>query len=322
MFFSKIVGIGGSLPNTQVTNADLEKRLETTDEWIKTRVGISSRHILEQDKNPSSLALEASLKAIKQAGWDVKDVDAIFFATCTSEKILPSMATFLQRDLGAKKGFAFDINAACAGFVYALATADAFLKTGQATKALVVGCDVMSRIVDWNDRGTAVIFADGAGVLALEKTPDESECGVLSTHIFSDGAYCDLLYTTGGAGSVVTDNKAHIVMHGAEVMKHAVEKIGASVVKALEHNNLTHADINWFVPHQANKRIIDNLSRRFHLPEEKVVVTIDHHGNTSAASIPLALAQAVEDGRIQKGHKIIIEALGAGFTWGSALLKW
>jgi 3-oxoacyl-[acyl-carrier-protein] synthase-3 len=321
MFFSKVAGIGAALPKKSVTNRELEVKLDTTDEWIRSRVGIHSRYIVGEEECPSDLGVSASLKAIKNAGWAVEDVDALIVATSSSEMILPSLAAVIQGKLGIKKGFAFDVNAACAGFVFALSTADSFIKTGQAKKVLVIGCEVMSRIVDWTDRSTAVIFADGCGVLALEATDQESQNGILSTHIFSDGSYKDFLYTTGGPGHPEKKNGC-IVMHGAEVMKHAVEKIGFSVVKALEHNNLTHDDIDWFVPHQANKRIIDNLARRFHLPEEKVIVTIDHHGNTSAASIPLAVWEAVEDGRIQKGHKIVIEALGAGFTWGSAVLKW
>ncbi len=319
-FRSQVIGCGGYLPETIVTNHDLAKKVDTTDEWIRERSGIEKRHIVADKQMCSDLCYLAALKAIKNAGIEPSDIGCIVVGTTTPDHPCPATATRVQTKLGAHKAFSFDVQAVCSGFVYALAVADNFVRCGQAKYALVIGADVMSELLDWNDRSTCVLFGDGAGALILKSVPESEERGILSTHLFSDGEHYDALYVD---NSVDTDKRrGYIRMQGREIFKNAIQKIGEAVEKALDHNNLTPADIDWFVPHQANKRIILGVSEKFNLPPSKVVITIDQHANTSAASIPLALATAVEDGRIQPGHLVLIEAMGGGLTWGSALIRW
>lgn len=319
-FRSQVIGCGGYLPETIVTNHDLAKKVDTTDEWIRERSGIEKRHVVADKQTCSDLCYLAALKAIKNAGIEPSDIGCIVVGTTTPDHPCPATATRVQTKLGAHKAFAFDVQAVCSGFVYALAVADNFVRCGQAKYALVIGADVMSELLDWNDRSTCVLFGDGAGALVLKSVPESVDRGILSTHLFSDGEHYDALYVD---NSVDTDKRrGYIRMQGREIFKNAVQKIGEAVEKALEYNHLTPEDIDWFVPHQANKRIIMGVSEKFNLPPEKVVITIDQHANTSAASIPLALATAVEDGRIQPGHLVLIEAMGGGLTWGSALIRW
>ncbi len=319
-FRSQVIGCGGYLPETIVTNHDLAKKVDTTDEWIRERSGIEKRHIVADKQMCSDLCYLAALKAIKNAGIEPSEIGCIVVGTTTPDHPCPATATRVQTKLGAHKAFSFDVQAVCSGFVYALAVADNFVRCGQAKYALVIGADVMSELLDWNDRSTCVLFGDGAGALVLKSVPESVDRGILSTHLFSDGEHYDALYVD---NSVDTDKRrGYIRMQGREIFKNAIQKIGEAVEKALDHNNLTPADIDWFVPHQANKRIILGVSEKFNLPPSKVVITIDQHANTSAASIPLALATAVEDGRIQPGHLVLIEAMGGGLTWGSALIRW
>lgn len=317
---SLVMGTGSCLPKKIISNEDFSKTLETTDEWIKTRVGVETRHFLEEDESIITIAAQACERALKSAAVSAKDIDAIIVATTSNPYIFPSMATFIQHELGAKKACAFDVQAVCAGFIYALSMADNMIKVGQAKTVLVVGADTMSRLVDPTDRSTAVIFADGAGAIVLQNTDSTEERGILSTHLYSDGSLTDLLYVEGGPGC--TGSKKSIVMKGRDVFRHAVDKLGKAVMAALEANQLTPTDIDWFVPHQANARIIESLAEHFHLPMEKFIVTLGHHGNTSAASIPLALDDAAQSGKLKKGDLIIFEALGAGLTWGSAAIRW
>ncbi len=317
MLRSKIIGCGSYLPDNIVTNDDLSKRLDTSDEWIFQRTGIRQRHIAE-NQTTSELAIEASKAALEHAGINADEIDCIILATTTPDKTFPSTAVLVQSALGMKdKGFAFDVQAVCSGFIYALAVADNFIKAGQAKKALVIGAEKMSSILDWDDRGTCVLFGDGAGAVVLEAT--EGEEGILSTHLHSEGSKNDLLYTDGGPSS--TGTVGTVVMHGKEVFKNAVLRMSQVVKEALEANDYTAEDLDWLVPHQANKRIIDSTAHKLKLPEEKVVLTVDKHGNTSAASIPLAFDSAVKSGRIQKGELILMETMGGGLTWGAALLR-
>jgi 3-oxoacyl-[acyl-carrier-protein] synthase-3 len=320
---SVVRGVGGYLPPKRVTNADLAKSMDTTDEWIVERTGMKQRHLLAEGQNTSDLAAEAANIALKNANITADDIDLIVVATATPDHPFPATAARVQAKIGAKKAFAFDVNAVCSGFVYALSVADQFLKTGQATRALVIGADAMSKIVDWNDRGTAVLFGDGAGALVLEgvdATHPDFERGVHSTHLFSDGCHYDLLYVDTIAASA--KQPGHVRMQGREIFKSAIKLIGEAVEKVLAHNAITIEDIDWFVPHQANLRIIEGISTHFNIPMEKMVVTVDQHSNTSAATIPLALWEAARDGRIQPGHRVVLEAMGGGLTWGSALVVW
>lgn len=317
---SLILASGSCLPEKVVTNEDFIKELETTDEWIRSRVGITSRRFLQDHESLDDIATQACQDALTSAGVvNVLDIDAIIVGTTTNPYLFPSLATLIQRKLGATNACAFDVQAVCSGFIYALSVADNMIKGGQFKKILVVGAEAMSRITDQKDRSTAVIFGDGAGAILLQATNTTEERGILSTHLYSDGS-TDLLYTCGGPGS--TESKGKIVMEGREVFKHAVTKLGQAVLAALEANSLTSSNIDWFIPHQANYRIIKAVSEHFDLPMEKVIVTLDHHGNTSAASIPLALDSAVKNGKIKEGHLLILEALGGGLTWGSAAIRW
>ena len=321
---SRIVGCGAYLPASVVSNKDLEARgVDTSDEWIVQRTGIRSRHIAAEGEKTSDLALAAAKAALNHAGLDGTDVDCIVLATTTPDNTFPSTATKVQAALGITRGFALDVQAVCAGFVYALSVADNFIKAGQATRALVIGAETFSRLLDWNDRTTCVLFGDGAGAVVLEAVEgrgDSSDRAVLSTHLHSDGRFYDLLYVDGGPSSTVSTG--HVRMHGQEIFRHAVTKLSEVVEEALVANGLEPTDVDWLVPHQANQRIIDGIARKLKLPSSKVVLTVDRHGNTSAASIPLALAEAVHDGRIKRGDLILMEAIGGGLTWGSALVRW
>ncbi|MCW2266367.1 beta-ketoacyl-ACP synthase III [Gluconobacter cerinus] len=315
---ARLTGVGGYLPRTIVTNDDLAQKIETSDEWIRARTGITQRHIVSGDETTASMAAAAARQALEQAGVNAEDVDAIIVATSTPDQVFPAVATQVQALLGITKGFGFDISAACSGFVYALASANSFIQSGLAKKVLVIGSEVFSRLLDWNDRTTCVLFGDGAGAVLLEAGAEEGE-GVLSTHLHSDGRSGDILYVDGAVGCAGTTQ--HLKMLGREVFRHAVVKLSQAVDEALEANNLTGQDIQWLVPHQANLRIIDGMAKKLALPADRVVVTVDRHANTSAASIPLALNEAVRDGRIQKGDLVLMEALGGGLTWGSALVR-
>jgi 3-oxoacyl-[acyl-carrier-protein] synthase-3 len=320
---SVVLGCGSYLPERVVTNAELARRIETSDEWIVQRTGIRERHIAGDGEFTSHLALKAARAALVSGDIDPQSIDLIVLATSTPDRTFPATAVAVQNGLGIHHGAAFDLQAVCSGFVFALASADNFLRTGAFKRALVIGAETFSRILDWNDRGTCVLFGDGAGAVVLEAqqqagTPDDR--GLLTTHLRSDGRHQSKLYVDGGPSS--TQTTGHLRMEGREVFKHAVGMITDVIVDAFNATGMNAEDITWFVPHQANKRIIDASAHKLHIAPEKVVLTVDRHGNTSAASIPLALDTAVKDGRIKKGDVVLLEAMGGGFTWGSALLRW
>ncbi len=320
---SVITATGSYLPERILTNDELSKMVDTTDEWIVARSGITQRHIAADDELTSDLATHAAKAALEMAGLKPDDIDLIVLATATPDETFPATATVVQKNLGMTRGFAFDIQAVCTGFLYALATADNFVKSGQATRALVIGAETFSRILDWEDRTTCVLFADGAGAVILEAEDGEGtsdDRGILTSHLHSDGEKHDLLYVDGGPSS--TQTTGYLRMEGREVFRHAVNNLASVVHEAMEATGLTTDDIDWLVPHQANKRIIDGTGRKLKLDPEKVVLTVDKHGNTSAASVPLALDEAVRDGRIKRGQLLLLEAMGGGFTWGSALVRW
>jgi len=320
---SWVAGCGAYLPQRIVTNAELADRLRTSDDWIAQRTGIRQRHVAADGELTSDLATHAAEAALKSAGLTGDDIDLVVLATTTPDHTFPATATQVQARIGMTRGAAFDIQAVCSGFVYALAIADNFIKVGQAKTALVIGAETFSRILDWNDRSTCVLFGDGAGAVVLragEGKGTVADRGVLTTHLFSDGRHYKLLYVDGGPSA--TRTTGHVQMEGREVFRHAVVKMGEAVDAAMAAMGIEGGDLDWLVPHQANLRIIDSMGQRLHLPPEKVVVTVDRHANTSAASIPLALAQAVSDGRIKPGHLVLLEAMGGGFTWGSALIRW
>jgi 3-oxoacyl-[acyl-carrier-protein] synthase-3 len=316
---ARVVGCGAYLPERVVTNGELAERLDTSDAWIRQRTGIAQRHVAAEGELTSDLATRAAEAALAQAGFSARDLDLIVLGTSTPDHTFPATATKVQASLGMVRGAAFDLQAVCSGFVYALAVADNFIKAGQAQSALVIGAETFSRILDWEDRGTCVLFGDGAGAVLLH-AGEEGDRGVLSTHLYSDGRHYKLLYVDGGPSS--TGTVGHLRMHGREVFRHAVVNLADAIDAALAANCLTPADIDWLVPHQANQRIIHSMAERLNLPAEKVVTTIDRHANTSAASIPLALAEAQADGRIKPGHLVLVEAMGGGFTWGSGLIRW
>lgn len=323
VYRSVIKGTGSYLPKNCVSNKKLEETVDTSDEWIIERTGIQQRHIAAEGEFTSDLAYEASIKALDAAGLKGEDLDLIILATATPDQTFPATATKLQAKLGMFKGAAFDIQAVCSGFVFALATADNFIKAGQAKNILVVGAETFSRILDWEDRTTCVLFGDGAGAVVLSSEEGDGtnkDQGILSTHLHSDGRHNQLLYVDGGVSS--TQSTGFLRMKGPEVFRHAVVNLAAVVKEALEASGLTSDDIDWLVPHQANKRILDGTARKLKVDPKKVVVTVEKHANTSAASIPLALDAAVRDGRITKGQIVILEAMGGGFTWGSALIRW
>ena len=322
MTFARIAGTGSYLPENIVTNQDLEKMVDTTDQWIRERTGIERRHIAVEGQTTVDLAEPAARRAIEAAGLEPGDIDLIVFATSTPDKIFPSSACILQARLGIRGCPAFDIQAVCSGFVYALATAEKFIKTGTSKKALVIGAEVFSRIINWDDRGTCVLFGDGAGAVVLEAS---EETGILSTHIHADGRYEDLLHVPCGIADgydQVKAGKAFVEMKGNEVFKVAVNTLGKIVDETLDANQMQKSDVDWLVPHQANLRIIAATAKKLNMPMDRVVVTVNEHGNTSAASIPLALDVAVRDGRIKRNEVLLLEAFGGGFTWGSALLRY
>lgn len=314
MIFSRIAGTGSYLPNKILTNADLERMVDTTDEWIFTRTGIRERHIAAEGEFTSDLALQAAKNAIASAGVSANDVDLIIVATTTPDKVFPSVATMVQKKLEVSGCPAFDIQAVCSGFVYALTTADNFIKAGGAKCALVIGAETFSRITDYTDRGNCILWGDGAGAVVLQAS---SEQGVISTHLHADGRYENMLHVPRNA-----DKPDTVVMEGNAVFKMAVNTLDQIVDETLAANNMQKSDIDWLVPHQANIRILQATAKKLDMSMDRVVVTVDKHGNTSAASIPLALDTAVKDGRIKRGDMILMEAFGGGFTWGSALIKY
>jgi len=316
---SQIIAVGSYLPQKILTNSDLEKLVETTEEWIVERTGIKQRHIAAENEFTSDLAFQASRRALKNSGLSVNEIELIIVATTTPDLTFPSTASILQKKLSASKAFAFDIQAVCSGFVYALTTAHSYISSGLVKNALVVGAETLSRIVDWNDRNTCILFGDGAGAVVLQATKKENS-GILGCSLHSDGSLCDILKTSGGVST--TKSAGIIEMEGREVFKHAIEKMSSSVLSMLSKANLTCDQIDWLVPHQANLRIISAVATKLKLPIQKVILTVENHGNTSAASIPLALDYAVSKNLFKKGDLIILEALGGGLTWGSVALCW
>jgi len=315
-------GIGHYLPERVVANAEFEKTLDTTDAWIRSRSGIERRHFAAPGENTSDLATRAALAALANAGMEGAEIDAVILATSTADLTFPSAATMVQEAIGNTSGFAFDVQAVCAGFVYALANANALIASGQADRVLVIGAETFSRIMDWTDRGTCVLFGDGAGALVLEGvegTGTPADSGILATDLNSDGRFRDLLYVDGG---VSTGSAGVLRMQGKEVFRHAVEKLATTAETALARAGLTHDDVDWVVPHQANIRIIEATAKKLALPMERVVVTVQDHGNTSAASIPLALSVGVQRGQIKPGDLIVTEAIGGGLAWGAVVLRW
>ena len=320
---SQVMGCGAYLPARVVTNDEIAARVSTSDEWIRQRTGIRERRVAADGELTSDLGIHAAQAALAQAGMAPNDLDLVICATSTPDDTFPSTATRIQARLGITRGAAFDIQAVCSGFIFALSVADNFLRCGQAKTVLVIGAETFSRLLDWDDRTTCVLFGDGAGAVVLEAgwgAGGPQDRGVLSTHIYSDGRHRDALYVDGGVSS--TRTTGFLRMEGREVFRHAVVRMSEAIDAALEANGLTPGDIDWLVPHQANARIIEALGRRLNLPEDRVIKTVDRHANTSAASIPLALSEATGDGRIQEGDLVLMEAMGGGFTWGSALVRW
>ena len=319
---ARIAGTGSYLPDNIVTNADLEKKVDTSDAWIRERTGIHQRHIALPGQTTGDLAFEAATRALEAAGVTAAEIDLIVLGTTTPDIIFPSTACLLQHRLGANGCAAFDVNAACSGFIYALGVADKFIRAGAARTALVVGAETLSRMLDWNDRGTCVLFGDGAGAVVLKA---DTEAGILSTHLHADGGYEHLLHNPVGVSRGFTDEPNHGVkvhMTGNEVFKIAVKTLDATVDETLKANGLERSDLDWLIPHQANLRIISATAKRLQMPMERVIVTIDRHGTTSSASVPLALDEAVRSGRVQRGELLLLEAFGGGFTWGSALIRY
>lgn len=322
MTYSRIAGTGRYLPERVLTNADLEKMVETSDEWIRTRTGVERRHIAAEEQSTSDLCVEAAKQAVDAAGVDIGDIDLIIVGTTTPDLIFPNVGTLIQQKLGIHGCPAFSVEAACTGFIYALSIADKFVRAGEAKCALVIGAEILSKIVDWSDRSTCVLFGDGAGAVILQ--PSEEE-GIISTHLGADGQYKDLLYYPFGASHQLhktASDEAKIMMKGNEVFKVAVKTLGGVVEEALKANNIEKSDLDWLVPHQANLRIIQATAKRLHLTMDKVIVTVQDHGNTSAASVAMALDVGVRDGRIKRGQLVLMEAFGGGFTWGSVLMRY
>jgi 3-oxoacyl-[acyl-carrier-protein] synthase-3 len=320
---SVIRGVGAYLPKRVLTNDDLARIVDTSDEWIKERTGIAERHIAEEGEFTSDMGIAACRQALVRAGIDPVDIDLVICATATPDRTFPATAVKIQCGLGVTKGAAFDVQAVCSGFIFALAVADNFIKTGQSKRALVVGAESFSRILDWKDRGTCVLFGDGAGAVVLEaqtQIGNRDDRGILATRLRSDGRFEELLYVDGGPGS--TKTTGHLRMNGREVFRHAVQKISGVIEETLVMSGYAPDEVDLYVPHQANKRILDGIGKKLGIPPHKVVVTLNKHGNTSAASVPLALNQAFEDHRIREGCLVLMEAMGGGFTWGAALARW
>jgi len=315
---SVVLGVGSALPARKVTNDELAERVDTSDAWIVERTGIKSRYVAGEGETTASLATDASRRALDHAGVAASEIDLIVLATATPDQTFPSSATKVQAALGINDCVAFDVHAVCTGFLYALSVADSMLRSGGARKALVIGAETFTRILDWDDRGTCVLFGDGAGALVL--AAEETESGILATRLHADGRHNDLLFVDGGPSTTGTVGKVR--MKGREVFRHAVVNLAGVLNEVLEAAGLTSADVDWVVPHQANARILDATARKLGLPPEKVVVTVDQHANTSAASVPLAFDTAIRDGRIKRGDMVVLEAMGGGFTWGAAALKY
>lgn len=315
-----MVGVGGYLPENVVTNEQLAEFVDTDDSWIRQRTGIAQRHMVAEDEKTSDLAAAAARNALENAGLTAQDIDVIVLATTTADDTFPATASVVQHKLEAYQAFAFDVQAVCAGFVYALGVGEAMLKSGHGRRALVIGAESFTKLLDWEDRSTCVLFGDGAGAVILEKSDGPSDWGVLSSALHTDGRYRDLLYVDGGPSA--TKTVGHVRMQGRDVFKHAVEKLSQSMTEVLEKANKSEDEIDWLVPHQANIRIIDGMQKKLGLPDDKVVRTVSKHANTSAASIPLALNEAVNDGRIRNGHLLALEAIGGGLSWGAALVRY
>ncbi len=315
-----IRGVGGYLPERVLTNRELSCMVETSDEWIRERTGIHERHIAAEGELTSDIATQAALQALERAGIAAREVDLIVLATTTPDRTFPATATAVQAKIGAGEGAAFDVQAVCSGFLFALATADGLMRQGLFGTALVIGAETFSRIIDWSDRGTCVLFGDGGGAVVLRaEASSDPMSGVIASHLRTDGTKSDLLYVDGGVSS--TQTTGHVRMEGNRVFKHAVANISSAVRAVLDAQGLTSADIDWFVPHQANQRILDGVAKKLAIDESRIVSTVAHHGNTSAASIPLALNTAIEDGRIRPGHLVLSEAMGGGFSWGASLFR-
>ncbi|WP_282946747.1 MULTISPECIES: beta-ketoacyl-ACP synthase III [unclassified Sphingopyxis] len=314
-----LAGTGSALPRTRVSNAELAERVDTSDEWIVERTGIRFRHIAEPDETTATLGADAAKQALAAAGLQPADIGLIIVATATPDNTFPASATKVQAILGAPDCIAFDVAAVCSGFLYAVSVADSMLRTGAAKHALVIGSETFSRILDWEDRTTCVLFGDGAGAVVLSAEGVEDDRGILATRLHAEGKYTDMLYVDGGPST--TGTVGHVRMQGREVFRHAVTNLAAVLGEVLEDVGLSAHDIDWVVPHQANKRIIDATAKKLGLPAERVVLTVDQHANTSAASVPLALDLAVRDGRIKRGDLVVLEAMGGGFTWGAAILR-
>jgi len=319
-FRSKIVGVGGYLPEKILTNKQLSMRIETSDEWITERTGIKERRIASDKETTSTLGIEAAKNALKNADISAKDIDLIVLATATPDNTFPATATLIQSGLGIKKGYAYDVQAVCSGFIYGLELADNAIRLGKSSHALVIGAETFSRILDWNDRSTCVLFGDGAGAVVLKSTEQLSPNFILSNHLYSDGDYKEMLYVDGGPS--ISDNVGFLKMDGGSVFKHAVKNISSAITDALVNNNMSIKDVDWFVPHQANSRILDAVSKKIGIDNDKIIVTVDKHANTSAASIPLALCEAVSINKIKSGDIVLLAAMGGGFTWGSSIIRW
>ena len=317
---SIVSGIGASLPQEVVTNKDLSMRMDTSEEWIEERTGIKERRIASKDETTSSLGTDAAQIAIDNSGLKNSDIDLISLATATPDNTFPASATLIQSSLGIERGYAYDMQAVCSGFVFAVEAADNAIKAGNIKNALVIGSETFSRILDWDDRATCVLFGDGAGAMVLSASSEDTNRGVLSNHLHSDGRYKDLLYVDGGPST--TNNVGYLRMDGKGVFKHAVQNLSSAIIEAIEYNNIAIEDIDWFVPHQANIRILEAVSKKVGLSRDKVIITVDKHANTSAASIPLALYDAVQKDKIKKGDLVLLEAMGGGFSWGSTLIRW
>ena len=311
---------GAYLPSNAVSNDDLAKRMDTSDEWIRQRTGIAKRHIVAKDEQTSDLGVKAGKEALKKAGLKAEDLDCIIVATTTPDRTFPATACQVQADLGASKAFAFDVQAVCAGFIYGLDIADGLISSGKADRILLIGAESFTHLLDWEDRSTAVLFGDGAGAVVLEASDEADDWGILASRLYSDGRLADILYVDGGVSS--TQTVGHVRMEGKEVFRHAVDKLSSSMVEVMEEAGLSIAEIDWYIPHQANLRIIDGIQRKLGLDKDKVILTVSEHANTSAASIPLALDKALSDGVIKDGDILAMQAIGGGLSWGSAIVRY